>query len=395
MDGAHGTPADQDIRALAAALESDESIVVETVQTMLATVPGYDGVPTESIRSSARRNIAVSVRTILDRRTPEAGQVDEAEALATERLAQGVPLGSVLSGYRVSMSVILRHLLELSPRFGIPATDVLSFSTLLWGLADAFSARALQVYRDHDISAAVADSARRAQWITDAVLRGLPQVDLHQGASVLQVPLDEPVRAVTVAGTREGEDVVAQTAAWAEAGGARCVAAPRGQGAVGILIGDPEPGTAPTHLVIARGPAVPADALPESYAVAARVLEAARQVGFTGLVDRTRLSWRMGITSSPDITARLHAQLLDPVRAEGAFGELVLEAVSAYLSHGLNIPRAAESIPVHVNTLRYRLHRFEELAEVSLQDLDTLFELAWALAAASGTHPPTPQEDGD
>lgn len=374
------------IHELAAALESDESIVVETVQTMLATVPGYDGVPTETIQASVRRNIAVSIRTILDGRAPDAEQIDEAEALATERLGQGVPLGSVLSGFRVSMSVILHHLLELSPRFGIPASDVLSFSTLLWGLADAFSSRALKVYRDHDIAAALADSARRDQWVADAVVRGLAPADLHRGADLYGIPADQLVRAVSITRTRRDEEVIAPVAAWAEAGGACFVAAPRGRGAVGLLIGDPDPATAPAHLIIARGPAVPLESLPESYAVATRVLETAEQVGFTGLVDRSRLSWRMGITASPETTAHLTAQLLDPLRRQGAFGELILEALTAYLEHGMNIPRAAAAIPVHVNTLRYRLRRLEDLLEVSLQDLDTLFELSWVVAAAgSGT----------
>lgn len=119
--------------------------------------------------------------------------------------------------------------------------------------------------------------------------------------------------------------------------------------------------------------------------MATRVLKTAEQVGFTGLVDRSRLSWRMGITASPETTAHLTAQLLEPLRAEGAFGELIIEALTAYLEHGLNIPRAAAAIPVHVNTLRYRLRRLEDLLEVSLQDLDTLFELSWAVAAAGPT----------
>ena len=373
------------IHALVAELESDESIVVETVQTMLATVPGYGGVPSESIQASVRRNITLSIRTILDGRAPSAEQIDEAEALATERLAQGVPLGSVLSGFRVSMSVILHHLLELSPRFGIPAAEVLSFSTLLWGLADAFSARALRVFQDHDIAAALTDSARRDQWVADVVVRGVAPADLRHGADLYGIPTDSPVRALSIARRRRDQDAITPAVAWAEAGGARLVAAARGRGAVGLLVGEPDPATAPEQLIIARGPLVPLESLPESYAVATRVLETAEQVGFTGLVDRSRLSWRMGITASPETTAHLTAQLLEPLRAEGAFGELIIEALTAYLEHGLNIPRAAAAIPVHVNTLRYRLRRLEDLLEASLQDLDTLFELSWAVAAAGPT----------
>ena len=47
----------------------------------------------------------------------------------------------------------------------------------------------------------------------------------------------------------------------------------------------------------------------------------------------------------------------------------------------LSIPLAARSIPVHVNTLRYRLQRFSDLSGADLGDLDTLIEISWALAA--------------
>ena len=52
-----------------------------------------------------------------------------------------------------------------------------------------------------------------------------------------------------------------------------------------------------------------------------------------------------------------------------------------YLTHGLSIPRAAASLPVHVNTLRHRLKRFQELTGADLHDPEDLIEVSWALAA--------------
>lgn len=75
---------------------------------------------------------------------------------------------------------------------------------------------------------------------------------------------------------------------------------------------------------------------------------------------------------------------MEPVLQEGPFGELVLEAVGAYLDHGMSIPLAAASIPVHVNTLRYRLKRYQELTGGNVHELQTLIEASWALAAHRG-----------
>lgn len=80
----------------------------------------------------------------------------------------------------------------------------------------------------------------------------------------------------------------------------------------------------------------------------------------------------------------LHELYMVPLEQEGPFGEHVIEATEAYLQHRLNIPLAARSIPVHVNTLRYRLRRFSQLTGADLGDLDTLVEVSWALSARAG-----------
>jgi putative transposase len=43
---------------------------------------------------------------------------------------------------------------------------------------------------------------------------------------------------------------------------------------------------------------------------------------------------------------------------------------------------------VHVNTVRYRLRRFEELTGMILDAADTVVELSWAMAARELRTPP-------
>ena len=189
-----------ELGALMAALEADTTLVAETARSIRATLPGYEGVPEAALEASVRRNLALSVHTILDGRAPDPAQIDEAETLALERMDQGVSIGSVLAGFRICMTVILRRLHELAPELGLPAEQVLSCSTLLWSLGDAFSTRAVVAHQERSIAQAVADSARRARWIVDAVVTGLPRTDLLSGAAAHGVPADAPVRALHVAG---------------------------------------------------------------------------------------------------------------------------------------------------------------------------------------------------
>lgn len=378
------------LRALLADLEQDTSILEDTVSELRATVPGYEDIPADSVRDSARRNLALSIRTLQEGRAPDPEEIEEPRTLMEERMGQGVSIVSVLAGFRLSMSVILRHLLDLAPRHGVLPERALDFSTLLWTLGDTFTTQAVVVHRDRSIARAVADSARRTHWIRDAVIGGLDRTALVAGAGTYDIPLDRPVRAVrALANPGAAADPADRLQDWAERAGLRMLTAPRGEGAVGILMDGVGSPAEARGLTIALGSPVPLTEVGESFTVSSRVLEAAQRVGRTGVVDLEALSWRMGIHSSPETTRLLLDKHVVPVLEEGTFGELVIEALNAYLDHGLNIPHAAASIPVHVNTLRYRLKRYRELTGGNLHDLETLIEASWALAAHRVSSPAT------
>lgn len=380
------------------ALEVDATLVPETTAAIRDALPGYDEVPADSLEASIHRNLVLSIRTIRRGDAPDPEHIDEAEELALERMAQGVPLGSVLAGFRLCMTVILERLRHLAPAHGLPAEEVLGIATLLWTLGDAFSTRAVVAHQERSIAQAVADSGRRARWIVGAVMTGLPRTELLGGATAYGVPTDQPVRALAVPRQDHRTDLTARVQDWARRNGTTALLTPHGSIDVGLLLGDPSPDAAPAPapapgpgpgpgLTIALGPPVTLEHLPESFATATRVLECAQRVGRRGLVDLESLSWQMGITASPETAALLRRKHLDPVRAEGEFGRFLLETVRAYLAHGLSIPRAAAAIPVHVNTLRYRLRRFQELNGSDLQQPGDLIEVSWALATEPGAEP--------
>ncbi|MDO5492262.1 MAG: helix-turn-helix domain-containing protein [Nesterenkonia sp.] len=381
-------------------LSRDASILEQTIRGLRAGVPGYESVPTEALEASARRNIALSIRTVREGRTPAPEDVPEADELAVERHGQGVPMGSVLAGFRICMSVILDRLLARAVEWGIPAAKVLECSTILWALGDAFSARAVVVYQENEAARAVADSARQAEWIGDATTTRMDPAELRRGAALYDVPTADPVRAL-VAASCPGSDVerLQRIRDWAERAGVRVLATVRASSLLGIVVGEPACGTELPGLTVGLGRPTPLHDLPRSFESASLALEAAEDVGESGVVDVEGLSWRVGIHASPETTRMLSERHLTPLEDSGVFGDHVLEAVDAYLRHRLSIPLAARSIPVHVNTLRYRLKRFGELTGADLGDVDTLVELSWVLAARSGRGPhrtgvSTGQRDG-
>ncbi len=376
-------PADgEPLHRILDALEDDAALVAETTSAIREALPGYDEVPPTSLEASIRRNIGLSIRTLRRGAAPDATQIDEAEELALERMGQGVPLGSVLAGFRLCMTVILGRLQRLAPEHGMPAEEVLAGANLLWSLGDAFSTRAVIAHQERSLAEAVADSGRRSRWIIDAVMTGLPRTELRSGAAAYGVD-DQGVRALAAPRHDHCVDVDRRIQDWAERAGVTALSTPHGTTEVGVVIGAPEPGVEPAGTTLALGPVGTLENLPESFAAATRVLETALRVGHRGVADLATLSWRMGITASPETTALLRRRHLQPLKAEGEFGQFLFETVRAYLAHGLSIPRAAASIPVHVNTLRYRLKRFQELTGADLHDPEHLIEVSWALTADS------------
>ncbi|WP_460490797.1 helix-turn-helix domain-containing protein, partial [Corynebacterium nasicanis] len=169
--------------------------------------------------------------------------------------------------------------------------------------------------------------------------------------------------------------------AWAEGAGLRLLTSVQSSVIVGILIGEVSDRDVAGELTIGLGQPELLERLHASFASATLALRAAEQVGDTGLVDLPALSWRLAIHTCPEATEMLTRRYLDPLQGAGEFRRELLESVAAYLGHRMNIPAASRSIPVHVNTLRYRLRRFEELTGADLGDTQTVVEVSWVLAA--------------
>jgi hypothetical protein len=81
-----------------------------------------------------------------------------------------------------------------------------------------------------------------------------------------------------------------------------------------------------------------------------------------------------------DVRLAYRDRLLGPLRAYDALHRSDLEAtLEAFLACSTSWTRCAEQMHVHVNTLRYRIARIEELTGRSLADLETQVDLFLAL----------------
>ncbi|MEH6821787.1 MAG: helix-turn-helix domain-containing protein [Dietzia psychralcaliphila] len=355
------------------ALEADEAVIRPTIERVRGEITSYWAATDAEIEGSVSRNLRLSVVALREREVPAPADIWEAETATLQRLRAGLPIEDILAGFRVSMASILDRAVVLAEEFGLPEREIVWMTGLLWKLSDAFSARAAAAYRTHGLEVALAERRRRDSWLLDLFGGGLSAAQVEQGAATYHLSRDTTYRAFRTS----AHPVEELEALRARLGGEREEMIMPSEGRlVGLLQ------RAPTDFpggILALGPARALDAAMDSFAIAGDVLAAAEGHGEGGVVTIESLGWRMAVSRMPATLEAMRERYLAPLESSGALKELIPEALRAYLSNGRNIPRAAGALFVHVNTLRYRLARFEELTGRSLESTDTIVELALVL----------------
>jgi DNA-binding PucR family transcriptional regulator len=85
------------------------------------------------------------------------------------------------------------------------------------------------------------------------------------------------------------------------------------------------------------------------------------------------------VLADDDVARALHDAIIAPVLAAGRSGTTVLATVRRYLDNDRRLSETARELHTHVNTIRNRLARFEQLTGRDLRRSADLVETWWAL----------------
>ena len=364
-----GTGMDAVLSDLAGSLES---LADETCARIYADLEAYSQIEPTALASAVDRNLRTALTALRQRVVPPPESLDGAAQTARERYESGVPVEEIVRGFRVSIALIHERFVDLAVVGRLPVEEIVSGSHILWGVGDAFTTRIITAYHAIELDAALRNAQYRASAVR-ALLAGEPldgtalsALDLH--ASYAAVRCEVPA-------TMDAEKVrrLLETSGSANSSGAMVVA--DGGTCLGVVSARPaDPG-----LPVGLGPFVGPDDLPRSDRIARLALRLAQRLRRRGVQSVEELGWRLAAVSRPDAWRLYADRFLSPLAAEGPFGDEVLAAVRAWLELGQSIPRAAARLTVHVNTVRYRLRRFEELTGAELGDPDDVVGIWWAL----------------
>ncbi|MEU1407805.1 helix-turn-helix domain-containing protein [Streptomyces sp. NPDC005728] len=343
-------------------------------------LPSYRAIPRELLDQIWQRHFRRALAVVREGTVPAPEDFDEAD-VARDRAARGVPLSDGLRAFRRALSAIRDLFIAEATERGLDPGLIVDRTKCLWELADVASLQIAAVHRQAEVASALFDARRRAALLRGLLYGTLSAAEIHSGAAIYGLDLSRPYRAIrAVADGNVAPDALERSL---ESNGRR-----NGQGVLLTVLDDvvagvveAKPETGGLEVTAGLGPPTDLAAAHRSFRAAGRLLEAARAYGLRGVYDLSDLSWRVAVVAEPELGELLLDRYLRPLEAEGEFGALIEQSVRGYLERGRHIREVARSAHVHVNTVRYRLRRFEELTGTSLDAPDTAVELNWALAA--------------
>lgn len=360
------------LQALARSQPSLEKISTERIRKELIS---YAEISDGALAAAIDRNLSTVIAALLSGSAPDPSTLDPAALTAIERHSEGVPVEEIVRGFRISIADIHERFVELAFSLNLPPELILQGSRILWAVGDAFSTRIIETYHALNVDVALRDAQRNVGAMR-ALLRGIPQPTdpfcsaLDPGRRYAVVRCDVPRGAST--------DIVREKLTdLGSAPNAPALIVTDADSCFGVV--SQRPNGLPFTFPVGLGDFVELSDLPSSNRGARESLQLARYLHRRGVQSVLDLSWRLAATSRPDIWKYYYDVFAAPLNNEGEFGTEIASAVRCYLNCGRSINQTAEQLHVHVNTVRYRLRRYEDLTNADLNSPDDQMAVMWSL----------------
>jgi hypothetical protein len=295
-----------------------------------------------------------------------------------ERARMGITSDEMLHAWRIGLKVVREQAYALAGELRIGDDVVLTFveELLRWG--DVGMLESASAHREAELEMARHEQHHRANLVRGILFGTLAPAAVRVQAATYGLGADGPYCAVRARPTAAvGVRALERQLGVADGAGPR-------RGLASLLDGDLAgfvlaPLRCQITAPIGIGPPATLDGLENSFRLATRALESAIATDLSGPVEIDQLGLLPAVIADRDVGDRIVRRIVDPVLAHGKTGIALLDTVARYLRNDLRLELTAEQMFLHVNTVRYRLRRFEELSGTSLRHVDDLVQVWWAL----------------
>jgi hypothetical protein len=366
---------------VAAELERiSDALIDRIVEAIREEIPSYRTLGYRALRDAVSVSVRRGIEASRGNATPSAADLEEAAVIGGEAARFAIPVEGLLQATRIGVRIFWAESVEWATARKLDPTTLIAAAELIWRWADAMMAAFARGHREVSVAEAVELERSRSTFLFGVLQGSLAAPDLHAGAELHGLTLGAeyvPLRARAFSGARSpahSERAIRHAFGPATEGILVC---PLEDELVGVIprrpvIDDPD-------VVVGLGRPAPLERIAPSYAEAVRAMEVANRCGLRGAFDLADLSLRAPLATEVTLGERLVARYLEPLRDGSHAGAELERTLRAYLDHGLRGEPAAQALHVHVNTLRNRLRRLEELVGGELRDPSRLAEIWWAL----------------
>ncbi len=307
----------------------------------------------------------------------ETDVADRLRAVGASHARLGRPLGDLLVAHQIRRQVIVDFVREAGALAGSSAAEVLETVEFLLKACNTVWAEVAAGYHGAGPLRHVVDR-ERAEFVRGLLWGTLAAAERESVAAAHLIDLDREyfaVRARPAQGRAIGELARAHGLGYGRSYGGGLGAVVDGD-LVGFVTAPPQ-GLMPG--VSGLGPARPLRLLHESFRMASRALHVAARRSMTGVCEFDRLGLLPAILADKATGDMLCQRYFTPL-GDTEFATEIIDTVRAYLLQGMHVPRTADALCVHPNTVRYRIAKFEELTGVAFRsDRTVAFEVLWAL----------------
>lgn len=336
-----------------------EVLVSKLGRTYREEVPEYAALPVELLAGEvlkvSRSVVDLFFDPIVAGKQPDAAAVPDLEDMGRKRLEMGIPLEAMLHVYRIAGREVFNAIVG-EVKKGEEAS-LLELGSLWVDYIDQCSTRASTGYIEASNERVRRIEARRGA-VIQALIAATDPAEVAAVASEFSLSLGSTYAPVLVAADQGRLDDLLH------AGPANSLAGYRGSFLL-LLAPDAVPAMRPIsdvfdELLAAWGdPSPPGPALRAEIEHVEKVLTAAQARGRRGVFGPDDLLVEQFALSSRRSAAALERSVLHRLTERDADGVLT-DTLRVFMSTG-SVPRAAETLVVHPNTVTYRLKRVAEL----------------------------------
>ncbi len=359
----------------------------EIIKTIRETVPAYARPLEGAFGTALRAGVERALGDFLDEvegKHVEAGRDRIYVALGRGEAREGRTIEALLAAYRVGARVAWRRSSEQGRRAGFDTETLTLLAEAFFAYIDQLSALSAQGYAEEQ-SVLAGELARRRRALLGLLVQIPPAEPASVEAAAREVGWELPAELAALVWRAESEQPVVRRLPLG------ALAAPLDEVVVCALVPDPcAPGRrAEIEGALGRREAAlgPAVAWPDAWLSAARS-RAAHRLMIEGLLEADGLAIaedhlaELIVHGDGALLGELARRLLAPLEERPpASREKLRDTLAAWLDHQGNVPRIAEALHVHPQTVRYRIGQLRELFGDRLGDPDARFELSMAVRA--------------